>query len=914
MIEPKWSGWSGMLKTSGLCGLFVALLFMPNWAIASEFNTDGNREGWQIGHAIESLEVVDGSLVATVNADTNDPYINGPFGPWDADRTTGIQFRMRWSFLDESIEIFPEDFTSGPEVFWFPAEPVPGLPGHGEKPFSDNILNWWPEDNGWFIVYVDLLTGTSQQPWQGMINNYRFDFADNVIFDYKVEIDWVRLVNYWVENNNFEEFYFSGVEPWEQIGAGSIDDYRVVGDISYSEFASLEVTGLGSDDSGYHALEQEIFQGTELEKGSIVSVVGAYYIPAGSWNDNSTLWFRVRESDGDQENLSPALDVTEFDQWVEFSSSLTLDMEPGNRESLSVQLFSKTPAGTVFYLDDVFVDVKSPEAIVSLETFPDANWEFNTDGDNEGWASGNQIENIEAGDGVLSFTYPAGSNDPFVVGPAGPYPGPRYNGAAIRMRVNTGAGMDGPEMFWFPTEGGHGSAHYSIPANNEWFTAFIDVDKPDWRGEVNNIRIDFANSVEEEAVVEIDWIRFLDEHIQNNSFESGLEPWVPRQAEGSLDKFVVQSEQVYSGEQALRIDGVGSYQAIWQVLEGYNTSIPQAAEVTVKGAYYVPEGTEITDLWVRINEKANGVENLSPHIEIEQFDTWVQFEESLTLSSKPQEREWISIELFSNVAADQPIYLDDIFVTVFEEPREQGWPINAVRLEADQQIAIDGEVSADEYAGAQVMVVNSDTLNGIEDPYFEDLVHGGVNPPNAQQPTSLDDFNGTYFFMWDDENFYAALSAVDDEYNFVGPDPNGADALQFVFAETPDITDTAQMFIPTLAIDDGDSNMVFKNNFNGWLGQDLAGEVEYAGKVGDDANYAIEIRIPWDAMQGGFENEVFPPVVGDMIGFCVLSIDYDGEVLQWFAANHTSFPWSGNGVERIHFIERETAVMDWSIY
>ncbi len=250
--------------------------------------------------------------------------------------------------------------------------------------------------------------------------------------------------------------------------------------------------------------------------------------------------------------------------------------------------------------------------------------------------------------------------------------------------------------------------------------------------------------------------------------------------------------------------------------------------------------------------------------------------------------------------------------------QEIGWPVNAVKLAEGQTIEIDGVVSAEEYAGAQAMIINQETLD-IIDPYFPNYKHGGIldHAKGRDADTPLDDYNATYYFMWDDTYFYAAMDLIDDFYYYTGGDPNGADAMQFVFAESPDITATAEMFIPTLAPEDNDLYPLFKNAFGGWIDSiDLEELSEYAGHTEepDAGNSQVEIRIPWEAMKGGFSNEVFPPAAGDMIGFQVLTIDFDEGALQWFGTNHTSFPWNSQGIERIFFIESDTPVSDWQIF
>ena len=236
-----------------------------------------------------------------------------------------------------------------------------------------------------------------------------------------------------------------------------------------------------------------------------------------------------------------------------------------------------------------------------------------------------------------------------------------------------------------------------------------------------------------------------------------------------------------------------------------------------------------------------------------------------------------------------------------------GWPVNAVKLSAGQTITVDGKVTGDEYKGAQAMVVNKDTLVGVPDSFFPTLNHNGkIQAKDQLTNTSLDDYTGTYYFMWDDEFFYAALSVKDNSYGFVGPDPNGSDCLQFVFAVTPGETATANMYIPTIAPADTDGNVLGKNAFGGWIEEDIMTASTYAGTVQDNGSWAVEIKIPWNSMTK-FSKPIFPPKAGDSLGFAVLSIDYDANdagatSLEWFACNQSTFPWESSGIEKLNFI------------
>lgn len=58
-------------------GFFILIVCTQGWGW--EFNT--GKDGWVVTNAIADLQAVDGKLVATVAANMNDPYINGPNGP-----------------------------------------------------------------------------------------------------------------------------------------------------------------------------------------------------------------------------------------------------------------------------------------------------------------------------------------------------------------------------------------------------------------------------------------------------------------------------------------------------------------------------------------------------------------------------------------------------------------------------------------------------------------------------------------------------------------------------------------------------------------------------------------------------------------------------------------------------------------
>lgn len=890
------------MRSTVLILCFVCLILITSQAKAWEFNEDENVEGWNAAHA--TVEAVNGSLVISVDTDTQDPYVNSPFGPYDANQITGVLMKMRWS-VDPTL-------YGGPAIYFFPSSG-----GH-------NSIGYTPpsDPNEFSVVLVDFLAAEgweNDNKWESQINNIRLDLADGIPEDYTVEVDWIRLESLYIDNETFE---WTNMKGWD-IHDGAPEDFNDTEQENvYNGFYALKITGTGA----WHALKQPIKGGLELEKGTQVALMGAAMIPADSWDASSNLWIRVTEKPtSGVEDHTPLVEVTVFDEWFEFRVEKQLMYEPSERESLEVQLFSSNPEGKPIYLDDIFIDLAPPEFEDKdlYWRYNQSHWEFNTPGDAEGWSPKNDtdiiffdVNNVEvngADVGALLLDLPGGTFDPFINGPAGPYYSDDITGIAARMRFNgtesdMGKPSDGGQntFYWFYVAGGHAnSPQFEIPAANEWFTAYIDCSDI-WSSWVNSIRFDLPHS-QNLMMVDIDWIRMYGQYIGNNAFEEALEPWTPI-GEG----FSLSSDQVQTGETALKIEGkgIGIWHAVEQRVEGWDTSIPKGAEVTVRGSYYVPASSWVEGslLWPRVNELQAGTvnENVSPTPdEMQEFvpvlDEWTPFESTITTMWEPGERGHLSVQLFSQMTEGAAMYIDDVFVDVVAQESMPAWPVNSVKLADGQEIVIDGNVSAEEYAGAQALVFNAETLNA-EDPYFEDVIHAGqLDEPSTE--TSLEDFNATYYFMWDDEYFYAAVSVQDDNYSFVGPFPNGSDALQFVFGQTAQEVDTANMYIPTIAPDDGSGNPLAKNDFDGWITTDIMAQAEYASSV-DTAtqDWAVEVRIPWSEMQGDFEADVFPPGAGDSVGFSLLGIDYDDGALTWFAGI-SAFPWTGSGLQSMYFVE-----------
>jgi hypothetical protein len=133
-------------------------------------------------------------------------------------------------------------------------------------------------------------------------------------------------------------------------------------------------------------------------------------------------------------------------------------------------------------------------------------WEFEADGDTEGWRARNQLSALQAADGRL-VTHSTGI-DPYLSSSWLAIDANQYSTVQMNMKVS--AGVEGIAQLFFVTDGDGSyneakSLRFPIQTDGEFHTYSLDMSKvPGWRGIINQFRLDPTDT---QAAVEIDYIR-----------------------------------------------------------------------------------------------------------------------------------------------------------------------------------------------------------------------------------------------------------------------------------------------------------------------------------------------------------------------------------------------------------------------
>lgn len=137
------------------------------------------------------------------------------------------------------------------------------------------------------------------------------------------------------------------------------------------------------------------------------------------------------------------------------------------------------------------------------------SWDFDTDGDTEGWQAANGVAPLEVADGVLRVTVTG--FDPYFFAPPVELAGQRDRLLRIRAR---GTGADRLGLYFAtvesPTLAEDKNIRIDLPMDGEFHELTLDLGalNQHWRdGTVTTIRLDVEPAASEGAVLEIDWLR-----------------------------------------------------------------------------------------------------------------------------------------------------------------------------------------------------------------------------------------------------------------------------------------------------------------------------------------------------------------------------------------------------------------------
>jgi len=177
--------------------------------------------------------------------------------------------------------------------------------------------------------------------------------------------------------------------------------------------------------------------------------------------------------------------------------------EPVQFEDQSADIILPPGDGCLLRLQTAF-EYPSPPQVVSTIDF-----QFNTDGNAEGWARTNQITSPVVRDGLLTAT--VGRNDPYMTQSFVRVPADTYSKIKVRMRI-TGGNPEG-QLFWGTREEPQFSdekyLNFPIVPDGEWHEYELPVgEHPKWQGkDIRSLRLDPTTwGTEDSATMQIDWI------------------------------------------------------------------------------------------------------------------------------------------------------------------------------------------------------------------------------------------------------------------------------------------------------------------------------------------------------------------------------------------------------------------------
>ncbi len=160
---------------------------------------------------------------------------------------------------------------------------------------------------------------------------------------------------------------------------------------------------------------------------------------------------------------------------------------------------------------EVELTVEGLKAIVNRRVpgISPPSWDFEAEGDPEGWAPRHDLEPFEVKGGILR-TKSTGP-DPYMVGPPIRADARRYKRFCLKMRLVMPKGTSPVgQLFWARMDERYftepKSVKFPLKPDGQFYVYCLDLEgHPEWRGTITRLRLDPGSGSGIE--VEIDWMR-----------------------------------------------------------------------------------------------------------------------------------------------------------------------------------------------------------------------------------------------------------------------------------------------------------------------------------------------------------------------------------------------------------------------
>jgi hypothetical protein len=172
--------------------------------------------------------------------------------------------------------------------------------------------------------------------------------------------------------------------------------------------------------------------------------------------------------------------------------SFVLNENPAWNGGMITRFRFYSSADATMKIDEIQVDLKGTA------------WEFEIDGDVEGWLPWHQIDPFQASQGILEAR--ATGNDPYMGSPGISLEAEKHTLLTVRMAVSAGRSA---QLFFItatdPNFDEAKSTAFTVDGDGEFHTYTLDLSTvPGWKGIITQIRLDPADA---RSSIQVDFVR-----------------------------------------------------------------------------------------------------------------------------------------------------------------------------------------------------------------------------------------------------------------------------------------------------------------------------------------------------------------------------------------------------------------------